>query len=161
MENYLRIFPAKRTKHTLVTFLRRRMHSLLQVQQMSSFLTPLTIFLRFNSSKPHGHQVYRQFNIQKFYVLPTQLYLCVLCRSENKQELFIYTKGKALFHSMFPDFRQIIVLSEGSQVSPVCLSAKSKVQMTMGMEQWWNDTDRGKLKYWEKNIIQCGWQMDG
>jgi len=26
----------------------------------------------------------------------------------------------------------------------------------MSMEQWWNDTDRGKLKYWEKNIIQCG-----
>jgi len=25
------------------------------------------------------------------------------------------------------------------------------------MEQWWNDTDRGKLKYWEKNIIQSGW----
>jgi hypothetical protein len=25
------------------------------------------------------------------------------------------------------------------------------------MEQWWNDTDRGKLKYWEKNIIQRGW----
>ena len=22
------------------------------------------------------------------------------------------------------------------------------------MEQWWDDTDRGKLKYWEKNIIQ-------
>jgi len=27
----------------------------------------------------------------------------------------------------------------------------------MNMEQWWNDTDRGKLKNWEKNIIQCGW----
>jgi len=27
----------------------------------------------------------------------------------------------------------------------------------MSMEQWWNDTDRGKLNYWEKNIIQCGW----
>jgi len=27
----------------------------------------------------------------------------------------------------------------------------------MGMEQWWNDTDRGKLKYWEKNVIKCGW----
>jgi len=25
------------------------------------------------------------------------------------------------------------------------------------MEQWWNDTDRGKLKYWEKNFIQRGW----
>jgi hypothetical protein len=24
----------------------------------------------------------------------------------------------------------------------------------MGMEQWWNDTDRGKLKFWERNIIQ-------
>jgi len=27
----------------------------------------------------------------------------------------------------------------------------------MSMEQWWNDTDRGKLKYWEKNIIQREW----
>ena len=30
----------------------------------------------------------------------------------------------------------------------------------MSMEQWWNDTDRGKLKYWEKNIMQRGWEMD-
>ena len=30
----------------------------------------------------------------------------------------------------------------------------------MSVEQWWNDTDRGKLKCWEKNIIQCGWYMD-
>jgi len=27
----------------------------------------------------------------------------------------------------------------------------------MIMEQWWNDTDRRKLKYWEKNIIESGW----
>jgi len=27
----------------------------------------------------------------------------------------------------------------------------------MIMEQWWNGTDRGKLKYWEKNIIQREW----
>jgi len=27
----------------------------------------------------------------------------------------------------------------------------------MSMGQWWNGTDRGKLKYWEKNIIQCAW----
>jgi len=25
------------------------------------------------------------------------------------------------------------------------------------MEQWCNGTDRGNLKYWEKNIIECGW----
>jgi len=23
----------------------------------------------------------------------------------------------------------------------------------MSVEKWWNDTERGKLKYWEKNII--------
>ena len=22
----------------------------------------------------------------------------------------------------------------------------------MSMEQWWNDTDRGKLKHWERNL---------
>jgi len=25
----------------------------------------------------------------------------------------------------------------------------------MNTGQWWNDTDRGKLKYWEKNLSQC------
>ena len=27
----------------------------------------------------------------------------------------------------------------------------------MSTEQWWNDTDRVKLKYWEKNILKRGW----
>ena len=27
----------------------------------------------------------------------------------------------------------------------------------MSVEQWWNGTDRGKLKCWEKNIIHRGW----
>jgi len=31
----------------------------------------------------------------------------------------------------------------------------------MSMEQWWNDTDRGNLKYWEKNFIPRGWLRDG
>jgi len=34
--------------------------------------------------------IYHQFNIKKFYVLPTQ-FICVLCGSENKQRLFPYT----------------------------------------------------------------------
>ncbi len=29
----------------------------------------------------------------------------------------------------------------------------------MGMEHW-NDTDRGKLKYGERNIIQRGWELN-
>jgi len=35
--------------------------------------------------------------------------------------------------------------------------AASVVDEWMSMEQWWNDTDRRKLKYWKKNIIQRGW----
>ena len=38
-----------------------------------------------------GFYMYRQFNIKRFHVLPTYLYLCVLCGSENKQRLFPYT----------------------------------------------------------------------
>ena len=37
-----------------------------------------------------GHHMYRQFNTHKTYALPTQLYLCVLCGSQNKQPLFPY-----------------------------------------------------------------------
>ena len=47
--------------------------------------TSLTVSA-FNLSKPAGHVMHQQFNIQQLYVLPT-LYLCVLYLSENKQRL--------------------------------------------------------------------------
>jgi len=37
---------------------------------------------------------------------------------------------------------------QGSQPLHVFPSGNSN--MWMNMESWWNDTDRGKLKYWEK-----------
>ena len=40
----------------------------------------------FRISKPTGHVMNQQINIQQLYVLPT-LYLCVLYLSENKQRL--------------------------------------------------------------------------
>jgi hypothetical protein len=43
-----------------------------------------------NALKFSGHYMYRQFNIQQFYVLPTQC-IYVLCGSEIKQRLFPYT----------------------------------------------------------------------
>ena len=46
---------------------------------------------RDSTSNPSGHYMYHQFNTQQLYVLPTQLYLCVLCGSENRQPLFPYT----------------------------------------------------------------------
>ena len=52
----------------------------------------LSMHCHLNILKSSGQYTYRQvFNIQQFYVLPTQLYLCVLCRSQNKQRLFPYT----------------------------------------------------------------------
>jgi hypothetical protein len=27
--------------------------------------------------------------------------------------------------------------------------------MEMGMEHWWNDTDREKLKYWKEKLPKC------
>jgi len=39
-----------------------------------------------NLSKPTGHVMHHQFNIQQLYVLST-LYSCVLYLSENKQRL--------------------------------------------------------------------------
>ena len=47
-----------------------------------SFILPCII----NLSKPTGHVMHQQFNIQQLYVLPT-LYLYVLYLSENKQRL--------------------------------------------------------------------------
>ena len=56
--------------------------------------------------EPSGYYMYRtvvticttRFNIQQFYVLPTQLYLCVLCGSENKQRLFPFTALTGLYN---------------------------------------------------------------
>ena len=47
--------------------------------------------MRFNLSKPTGHVMHQQFNIQQLYALPT-LYLCVLYLSEKKQRLVTYNK---------------------------------------------------------------------
>ena len=52
------------------------------------------------SLRPSGHYMYHQFNIQQFYVLPTQLYLSVLCGSDNKQPLFPYTTFTDWFLSL-------------------------------------------------------------
>ena len=50
-----------------------------------------TAWRNLNHLQPSGHYMYRKFNIQQFHVLTTQLYLCFLCGSQNKQPLFPYT----------------------------------------------------------------------
>ena len=58
---------------------------------------------------------------------------------------------KALFRPIIPVSERTQIV-EGSQASPACPD-NSSVKMKMGVEHWWNGTDRGKLKYWERNII--------
>jgi hypothetical protein len=57
-----------------------------------------------------------RFKVLKFHVLPTQLYLCVLCGSENKQRLFPYTALAGWFLGAFAKLRKATI----SVVMSVC-----------------------------------------
>jgi len=61
--------------------------------EIVSFLVGLRTYQHRSISKTAGYAVIQchRFNIHKLYVLPTQLYLCLLCGSQNKQRLFPYT----------------------------------------------------------------------
>jgi len=48
----------------------------------------LVYITRFNSLQPSGHYMYRRFNIQQFYVLLTQLYLCVCVDLRTNSDYF-------------------------------------------------------------------------
>jgi hypothetical protein len=69
----------------------------------------------------------------------------------------ITNHDKALCCSVKPATRKGTAFLEQFQASPLCPSDRISVMMKMSMERWWNDTDRGKLKYWERNIIQRVW----
>jgi hypothetical protein len=53
-----------------------------------------------------------------------------------------------------PDMQKSTAWSEGSHASPACPSDNSSITMKMSTEHWWNDTDRGRPKYWQKNLSQ-------
>jgi len=61
---------------------------------------------------------------------------------------------KKLSYTLFSDNRKGIALLEGSLSSPACPSDSSSMMMMMMMmstEFWWNDSDREKLKYSDRN----------
>jgi hypothetical protein len=53
---------------------------------------------------------------------------------------------KIIISTVFPNYKS-------PQASRVCPSGKSNMEMSM--ELWWNDTDRAKLQYSEKNLSCC------
>jgi hypothetical protein len=46
-------------------------------------------------------------------------------------------------------------LFEGSQASPICPCGNSSTKLQITVTHWQNDTDRGKQKYWERNLAKC------
>ena len=68
----------------IITFLASSAGNVISIYPNPIFFSEV----RNNLSKPTGHVMNQQFNIQQLYVLPT-LYLCVLYLSENKQWLVL------------------------------------------------------------------------
>ena len=71
--------------------------------------------------------------------------------SQIQRELYAST---VFVCPVFPRFSGTALLFHyGSQASPVRPSGNNSIKVLMSMQQWCNGTDRGKLKYWERNII--------
>ena len=67
--------------------------------------------------------------------------------------MFQLRPEKCLCVQLCIDVAKSFALFGGFQGSPACPSGKTSMKLKMSMEHWWNGTDRGKLKYWERNII--------
>jgi hypothetical protein len=55
-------------------------------------------------------------------------------------------KKRKYFCPMLPDFRKSVAFWKVPRLHPFVLLAKSNMKMSVG--HWWDNTDRGKLKYW-------------
>ena len=72
---------------------------------------------------------------------------CTTLRNEQRCGRFFYVVPA--------DIRTSIALFAGSQAPPICSSHTSNIKVKMITEHWWDDTDRGKLKFWDINRSQC------
>ena len=64
-------------------------------------------------------------------------------------------KSESTFLFNAPRLPKSIAFLEGSETSSVCLPGKSNMCMQTSLEHWWNDNNRGKPKYSEKNPSHC------
>jgi hypothetical protein len=60
-----------------------------------------------------------------------------------------------LFYPVLPDFQKNTASLNVPRHPPCGLCGKRKVSMKMSMGHWWNDSDRQKPKYSEKNPSKC------
>ena len=76
--------------------------------------------------------MYRQFNIHKFYVLPT-MHLCVLYGSQNKQRLFPYT---ALTDWFYNRARECLLRDTSWVFKSDCYSSLLKVKVKIKQSRY-------------------------
>jgi len=78
-------------------------------------------------------------------------------RTLNLTRYSAYLQSNVEWHCypVRPNIPKTIALFKGFHSSPACPSDKSSLKLTMSIEQWWKDTDRGKPKYWENNVSRC------
>jgi hypothetical protein len=62
---------------------------------------------------------------------------------------------KLFFCSVLPWYPKGITLFKSSLALSIYPSNTGNTKTNISIEQWWKDTDRGKSKYWEKNLLQC------
>ena len=82
----------------------------------------LELMTHINPSKPSGHYMYRQFNIQQFYVLPTQCIYVFCVDLRTNSDYFPVQKHRRNIPPNHPDIRKIVSVFEVSQVWVVCYS---------------------------------------
>ena len=60
-----------------------------------------------------------------------------------------------MYFSNAPVFPKEHFFWNGSQDSPDSPSSGRNKELQMSIERWWNDTNRRKPKYLDKNLSQC------
>ena len=75
------------------------------------------------------------------------VYLIHYLLSEERMKLF--------FCSLLPWYPKGITLFKSSLALSIYPSNTGNTKTNISIEQWWKVTDRGKSKYWEKNLLQC------
>jgi hypothetical protein len=58
------------------------------------------------------------------------------------------------FSVRYPPLSEHALFSEVPKASPARPSNSNIIRTTMRVEQWWNYSERGKSKYWEKTVSQ-------
>ena len=132
--------------------LKKRTPQPLQIEELRSFVSSgsVTRYIAGSVTRPAATSLNTKSKYLSFHSCPNSERACIVFRRLT---------GFAHKHHVSDGIWSIggMILTGDTEVLGEKHYSALVVDEWMGMEHWWNDTDRGKLKYWEKNIIQRGW----